>query len=157
MEAKHNSAHPREHLNKLEEWLDLYLVKKAPALPKGGREFIVMIAPWLVIVGAIFTVPAILALFGLSAMMSAAPYGAAVAMSLGPTYYLSVLLLVVVVVMELFALPGLFAKKKNGWNLVFYATLVSALSSLLSMNLGGFIIGTLISLYLLFQVREYYK
>ena len=147
----------KKHLNKLEAWLEVYLVKKAPALPKGGREFIVMIAPWLVILGAIFSVPAILAIFGLSAIMSATQYGAVVAVALPPTYYLSIILLIVVVVMELLALPGLFAKKKAGWNLIFYSVLVSAVSSLISMNLGGFIIGTLISLYLLFQVREHYK
>ena len=146
-----------EHLNKLEIMLDLYLVKKAPALPKGAKDFIVKFSPWIIIVLAIFAVPAVFTLFGLTTMMSANPYGAAFAASLGPTYYLRIILLVVVIALELIALPGLFAIKKSGWNLVFYASLVSALSSLIDMNLGSFIIGTLISLYLLFQVRSYYK
>ncbi len=156
-ETHPHPTHPKEHLNQLETWLDQYLVKKAPALPKGGKEFIVKIAPWLVIVGAVLSIPAIFAIFGVTSMMSAAPGGTAVAVALGPTYYLSIILLIVVIVMELFALPGLFARTKSGWNLVFYATLISAVSSLVSMNLGALIIGTLLSLYLLFQVREYYK
>lgn len=152
-----HKKYAKEHLNKLETTLDLYLIKKAPALPKNIKELLVKFVPWLVIIGAALSVPGILSIFGATAVMTSNPYGAAVAATLGPTYYLSIALLVVVVALEVFALPGLFAKKKAGWNFLFYATLVSALSSLVSFNLGGFIIGTLIGLYLLFQVKEYYK
>lgn len=155
--TENKNLNAKAHLNKLESILEVYFVKKAPALPKGGKEFIVNFAPWLVIVGAVFSIPAIFSLIGLTGMINSSPYGSVVAASLGPTYYLSIILLIGVVALELFALPGLFAKKKSGWNLIFYASLLSALSSIVSLNILGFIIGTLISLYLLFQVREFYK
>lgn len=156
-ETNHHPSHSKGYLTQLENFLELYLVKKAPALPKGGKELLVKIAPWLVIVGLVLSVPAILSLFTLSSMMSASPYGAYATAALGPAYYISILLLVVTIVLQVLALPGLFNKKRSGWNFIFYSSLVSLVSSLISMNLVGFIIGGLLSLYLLFQVREYYK
>lgn len=160
---EHKETHKQDqsmkgYLVQLEDFLDLYLVKKAPAIPKGGKEFIVKIAPWLVIIGAVFGVFAIFSLLGATAMVAAIP-GAAVGMAaaLGPTFYITLILVIAVLALEVIALPGLFARKKAGWTWIFYSTLVSAVSSLISMNLGGLIIGTLLSLYLLFQVREYYK
>lgn len=146
----------KEHLNGLEQTLDLYFAKKAPALPKGGKEFIVKVAPWLVIIGCVISLPGILTLFGIGSeasnvMMHTVGYG------LGPVYYVSIILLIGVIVLELLALPGLFNRKKAGWNYVFYATLVSLLSNLIVLNLLGFVVGALISFYFLFQVREYYK
>ncbi len=156
-ESGHHSSQSKGYLSQLENFLELYLVKKAPALPKGGKEFLVKIAPWLVIVGLVLSIPAIFSLFTLNSMMSANPYGAYVTAALGPAYYISLILLIVVVVLEIMALPGLFNRKKSGWNFIFYSSLVSLVSSLVTMNLVGFIIGGLLSLYLLFQVREYYK
>lgn len=156
-ENGHHSSHPKGYLAQLENFLELYLVKKAPALPKGGKEFLVKIAPWLVIVGLVLSIPAVFSLFTLSSMVSANPYGAYVTSALGPAYYISILLLVVTIVLQVMALPGLFNREKRGWNFIFYSSLVSLISSLISMNLAGFIIGGLLSLYLLFQVREYYK
>jgi hypothetical protein len=55
------------------------------------------------------------------------------------------------------ALPGLFARKMSGWTLMFYAQIVSAVSSILAGSILGGLIGALISLYILFQVRVLYK
>jgi len=65
--------------------------------------------------------------------------------------------LAISVVLEFLAVPGLFKKTRQGWNFVYYSALVSVLYSLVSFNLGGLIIGALISFYILFQVRTYYK
>lgn len=156
-ESTHHQSHPKGYLAQFENFLEIYLVKKAPALPKSGKELVVKIAPWLVIVGVVLSIPAIFSLFTLNAMVSSNPYGAYVTAALGPTYYISLILLVVVVILEILALPGLFNRKKSGWNFILYSALVSLVSSLITMNLVGFIIGGLLSLYLLFQVREYYK
>jgi hypothetical protein len=144
-------------MSQLEHTLDLYLVKKAPALPKNIKEILVRFAPWLVILGIVLALPAIFGVFGLGAMMSSMPYGAAVGAAWGFNVILSTIILIVVLVLEILALPGLFARTRKGWNLIFYSALVSAVSSLLSYNIAAFIIGTLLSLYILFQVREYYK
>ncbi len=158
-ESHHHSSSPKGYLNQLETTLDLYFRKKAPALPKGGKDFIVMIAPWLVIIGVIFSIPSILLILGLS-NLGISEYGDfSQAVTGRPTaiYYLSTILLLVAVVLEIMALPGLFAKKRRGWELIFYSTLVSLVSSLVAMSIAGSIIGALISFYLLFQIREYYK
>jgi hypothetical protein len=54
------------------------------------------------------------------------------------------------------ALPGLFARKRSGWNLIFYSELLSIVYSLLSYNIIGGIVGGLIGLYILFQIRTLY-
>lgn len=147
----------KQSVKQLEDVLDLYLVKKAPALPANIKQVIVNFAPWLIIIGIIFSIPAVFALFGLGSMMSALPYGYAMGARFGLPYFLSIAFLVVIVVLEIMALPGLFSRSAKGWRFIFYSVLVSAVSSLVSFNLFGLVIGTLISLYLLFQVKEYYK
>jgi hypothetical protein len=60
-------------------------------------------------------------------------------------------------VLRAVALPGLFARKMSGWKLLFYAQLVSMLSSLIMGAWFSVIIGGLISMYVMFQVRSMYK
>lgn len=144
----------------LEDNLDLYLGKKAPQLPKEWRELLVKIAPYLAIIGVIIGIPGVLALFGMGAfvvplgtiggMMSGRPF-------LGVGYIVSVIFLAGMIVLEALSISPLFKRSKTGWNLLYYSTLLGAVQNLLSFNLGGLIIGTLLSLYLLFQVKEYYK
>lgn len=144
----------------LESNLDLYLGQKAPQLPKEWKEFIVKVAPYLAIFGVVFGIPAVLALFGFSAfvlpigtlggMMSGRPF-------LGVGYIVNVLFLVGVIILEALAISPLFKRSKTGWNYMFYATLLGAIQNLVSFNVGGLIIGTLLSLYILFQVKELYK
>ena len=45
----------------------------------------------------------------------------------------------------------------SGWNLLFYATLVGFVHSLVSYAIISGIIGALIGLYILFQVRTKYS
>ncbi len=147
-------------LNKLEDTLELYLVKKAPSLPKNIKQVIVNFAPWITIILMIIAIPAVLLVLGLGAIV--APFsvlmGPAATASYGFTYLVSMLILAVTIILELMAIPGLFAKSKRGWRLVYYATLVGFISNLFNpLNLIGSIISTLIGLYFLFQIKEYYK
>lgn len=145
----------RGYLAKLESTLDLYLVKKAPALPEGWKELIVKIAPWLVAIGLVFGVLGALALFGIgSALMPLALVGGG---SVSVMFLVSSVFLVVSLVLELLALPGLFKKQAKSWRLLYYASLVGALHNLVTFNLGGLIIGTLLGLYILFQIKSHYK
>lgn len=64
---------------------------------------------------------------------------------------------VVLIGLTLAALPGLFGRRIIGWQLLFYATLVSGVFSLLGGSIVSAILGTLIGLYILFQVRSLYK
>lgn len=144
-------------MDSLSKTLEEYLVKKAPVLPKNFKEFLVKVAPWLEIVGVILTIPAILSLWGFNAVMYGTPYGGYVAASSGSSFTLPVIFLIVYFVLMLLAIPGLFSRTKAGWNYVYYSILVNAIYLLLSMQIFGMIVSGLISLYLLFQVKSYYK
>ncbi|PIV09853.1 chromate transporter [Candidatus Roizmanbacteria bacterium CG02_land_8_20_14_3_00_36_15] len=134
-------------MGQLESILDLYLGKKAPQLPQGLREFLVKIAPYLAIVGVVIVT--ILAPFSfLGGLKGGLGYGSGLIFTL---------VTLVMLIMEAMAVPGLFKRTTKGWRLLYYAALVSGVQTLLSFNLGGLVIGTGISLYILFQVRGYYK
>jgi hypothetical protein len=191
--------------SKLEDTLNLYLVTKAPSLPKGVKWFIVKIAPYYVILEIIFLVGAILTVFdafypiiqwiesnlptnsydspfvafGFLIFVFQIWFGITTCQlftsyldcsfvsysnlypSVTPEYtnfiiYLVKIILPLVLVMKLFALPKLFARKKSGWNSVFFASLLISVLFLMSLNIKGFIF-TLLSFYFLFQIRKYYK
>lgn len=142
-------------LGKLETQLNLYLVEKAPAIPKEWKELIVKVVPWLTLVFGVLALPAILAVLGLGALVM--PFSFMGGIGYGTGFTVSWVLSLVVLALEFLAIPGLFKRSRNAWNLLFYATLIGALSNVVTFNLAGLIIGTLLSLYLLFQVREYYK
>jgi len=147
-------------MGQLESNLDEYLGKKAPQIPSKWKELLVKIAPYLAILGVVLGVPAVLALFGLSTflvpmstiggMVSGRPF-------LGIGYIVSVIFLAGVIVLEALSISPLFRRSKTGWNYMFYAALLGAVQNLLSFNIGGLVIGTLLSLYILFQVKEFYK
>ena len=153
--AEGSSANP---LGQLEGTLDEYFGKKAPALPQNIREFIVKVAPYLTIIGIIFTVPAILLLLGIGSVATVlAPVGGAPAVTSVPTMWAGILLLIPVVVLEAMAVPGLFSRKASAWRLVFWAQLISIISNLVQFNIIGAIISALIGFYILFQIKSIYK
>ena len=145
-----NAAQPPKDLI---GFLDFYLVQKAPfQLPDNAKEWIVKYGPWITVVMLVLTLPPLLFALGIGTVMI--PFGG-VAYATGFTY------LVVVLIVELglmvAALPGLFARKMSGWTLLFYAQIVSLASSLLHGSIIGGILGALIAMYILFQVRPLYK
>lgn len=103
----------------------------------------------------VVTIPAILLAFGLGALV--APFAFLGGLQAGVSFGFGMIFGVVVLVLEALAIPGLFGRKRSAWNLLFYATLIGAVQNVLSFNLGGLVIGTLVSLYFLFQVKSYYK
>jgi hypothetical protein len=134
-------------------FLDYYLVTKAPfQLPMAAKEAIVKYGPWIAIVLLLLGLPAILFVLGIGALF--APFaGAAYAASF--TY--TTIFLIIILGLEVAALPGLFARKMQGWRLIFYARLLAIASSLVSGLIINAIVGGLISLYILFQVRPLYE
>jgi len=153
--AEANSKNP---LAQLEETLDEYFGKKAPALPQGIKEIIVKIAPYLNIIALIFTIPAILVLLGLGSIATVlAPVGGAQSVASVPTMWVGIILLVPVVVLEAMAVPGLFSRKAVAWRYVFWAQVITIVSNLVQFNIVGGIIGAIISFYILFQVKSLYK
>jgi len=141
----------------LEAILEEYLVKKAPfALPKEVKEFIVKISPYAAIILAVLALPAILAAIGISTFL--APFAIMGAYNWGFNAIISLAVSAIVIVMEIMAIPGLFKRTKGGWRMLFYASIVSLIGSILSISgiIGG-IIGAIIGWYFLFQVKDMYK
>ena len=146
-------------LSQLETTLDLYLVTKAPELPKTVKDLVVVLTPWFTLLGVLLSIPLVFVAFGLGALL--APFslltGPVSAINYGIGYLFSMIILAISLVLDAFALPGLFNRKAKGWKFLFWATLVSFVSSLFSFNLFGGLIGALVSLYFLFQIKTYYK
>lgn len=142
-------------LANLETSLSEYFVKKAPfQLPVGVKEFIVAFGPWFSLVSLVLALPVVLAAIGLGAFL--APFavmggGNAAAFTLGTVFSL------VSLVLQAMALPGLFKRKKTGWNFLFYSSLVSVAGSLVALNLVGAVLNAVIGWYFIFQVRSMYK
>ena len=135
-------------------FLDFYLVKKAPfQIPDGGKEALVKYGPWIAVIFLILSLPVLLFALGLSAFVAPWLLGAGYAagfgiLTIGTFIYFGLLVA---------ALPGLFARKMSGWTLAFYGELVIIVSQLLSLNIFSAIIGGLIGLYVLFQIRPLYR
>jgi hypothetical protein len=133
-------------------FLDFYLVKKAPfQIPEGGRELIVKFGPWITIVILILTLPAVLFVLGIGTFFL--PFAGFAAPGLG----IALVTLVIQFGLMIAALPGLFARKMSGWRLVFYSELFSIVTSLLGGSILGALVGGLIGLYIIFQVRTKYS
>jgi hypothetical protein len=132
-------------------FLDFYLVKKAPfQLPDGAKEWIVKYGPWIAVVLIVITLPLLLLALGVSMLFL--PFAGTAAPGLGIAW----VVVLVELGLEVAALPGLFARKMSGWRLLFYGRLVAILASLLMYSFVGGIVGGLIGLYILFQIRTLY-
>jgi hypothetical protein len=124
-----------KYLTQMEKTLDLYFGKKAPPIPENIKEYIVKFSPYLVILSLVLN---ILNYFPLD-------------FSFMGILFISTLVLLIM------AIPGLLKRTRQSWDYLFYVSLISLLSNLLSLNLSSLIIGGIISFYLLFQIKSYYK
>lgn len=137
-----------------ENKIEVFVTEKTPKLPEGIAKFLVKYGPYFILLGLIFSIPFILASVGLGALIPAALLGGVRA---GYAFSVWNIFGLVTILLEIFALQGLFKKKLSAWRLLFYVSLVSALSALLNFQLGSLIIGTALSWYFLFQIKKYYK
>jgi lysylphosphatidylglycerol synthetase-like protein (DUF2156 family) len=145
--------------NQLETMLDEYLGKKSPAMPDNIKDIIVSFAPYLAIIGIVLSLPALLALFGIGALMGpfTAFLGASYMMSYGLGYYIGVVGLIISAVLDALAVGGLFKRSLKAWRLMYYSALVSFVASILQGSFVSALIGVLIGMYVLFQVKNKYK
>jgi hypothetical protein len=121
---------------------------KAPHMPENARLTLVKIFPWI----AIFF--GVLGVLGGIAGLAAVPAGYAGGSSLG---FISIIIWLASSVLLLAAYPGLKARKAKGWDLLFWSEVVSAIGSIVEMQLISAVIGALIGFYLLFEVKSHYK
>lgn len=153
---------------------DVFGEKASYQLPKDVKDMLVKIAPWLALIGGILGFVSAYNLWqwahranrALESLNAA--FGSIVpaqSVELGLTFWLSIVMTLVFAVLALLAFPGLKAKKKVGWNLMFYSMIANVLYGIVSVFYEGGGIGSLlasliisaIGLYILFQVRANYK
>ncbi len=143
-------------LGQLEDTLETYLIDKAPfSIPSEWKEMIVKFSPWIALILMIIALPAILGVLGLGTILM--PFSFVGGLRMGYNYILSLIFSVVTLILEAMAIPGLFKRSEKGWKLVYYATLLGAVENVLTFNIGGLVIGSLLSMYILFQVKSLYK
>lgn len=143
------------YLDKLERTGDLYLHHKAPKLPTPWKEFIIKILPWVSLVIIILAFPIILTIFGLGTLLLPTSFATGGLLD-GIMHTIEFILIVGSLILMLAALPGLFKHKRSSWVYIFYALLLGVIDNLITLNFVGLIIGSLIPLYFLFQLRSYY-
>ena len=139
--------------------LDPFFTQKAPQLPANVRELLVKIAPYVTIIGVVIAALGLLAVIGVTALSSPflvmyAGVGGAQALTAG---YIGIIFMVIQAALEALAIPGLFKQQRNAWELLFVAALVGLVHDLVSLNLFGLVLNFLISFYILYQIKSYYK
>ncbi|WP_159470788.1 hypothetical protein [Dyadobacter sp. 3J3] len=137
----------------LENELEPIFLGKFPPFPENVKEFLVKYGPYFLLVGAILTLFGLLAAFGIG---TAAIGVGMIAYGGGFSMYVGLLIATVIMVMYLMAFSPLRARKRAGWNLLYYALILSLISNLLQLALFAFIIGGVIGFWVLFQIREKY-
>lgn len=146
-----------ETLKKLDTTLESVFVTKAPALPDDIQDVIVRYGPYLVIIGVLLGAASIVSMTGLRSL-SMQYVGSHEYMrmyeQISPLFTLSYAL---ALVFQGLAIPGLLKKTKQGWTYLWYGTLVSIVSNLIQVNVAGLVIGALLGLYVLYQVKKHYS
>jgi len=161
-------------MDKLVTMLDEWLVKKAPfQLPENGKKGLVTALPWIALVLGILELFAAWGLWTLATFtsritdavnqLSAYGYTSPVSATVGPVIWLSLIIVLAEAVMFLVAFAGLKAHKKSGWTMMFWISLLNIVYAVvyLFVNQSIFsllmsLVGSVIGLYLLFQVRSFY-
>lgn len=140
----------QEWMQMMEEWF-----MKLPPLPKGGKDAIVQITPWIALIFGVLGVLGGLAGFGVLAALSpfiamSNGFSGAAGSLVGAAFGL------VASAILLAAFPGTNKRKMQGWTLLFWSEALSTLAAVLSLSLTGVLV-SLIGFYLLFQIKSYYK
>lgn len=150
--------------------LEMSLVKATkdlPHLPKGVTTWLVENAWWLVLIGVVIGVLAVFPMIGTVMFI-----GGVSAVYLGVSYsgmylvssWISLAALTATIIIEAMAIQPLKVKQKRGWNLLFAASLLGIVGSLVSAFIVGNIFGGIftaaitaaISMYVLFELRPHY-
>ena len=163
-------------LDSLEKSLDGVLGSKAPVkLPENGKKTIAEWLPWISLALGLLTLWAAYSLWHWADVADeAVEYVNSLSRAFGGTevvadrftagIWLGLIVVAIEGVLYLAAFPALKARKKSGWNLVFYAALVNIVYAVVLLftdygGAGNFIlnlIGSVIGLWLLFQIRSVY-
>jgi len=137
----------------LENELEPIFLGKFPPFPDDVKEFLVKYGPYLILISAIFMLFGLLTAFGVG---TAAIGIGVIAYGSGFMMYIALFIVTIIAVIYLMAFTPLRARKKAGWNLMYYALLLSLLSSLIQLAIFSAIISGVLGFWVLFQIREKY-
>jgi hypothetical protein len=163
----------------LEQKLNEVFVKKAPALPEGGKKALVQWAPIISLIVGVLTLLSAWSLWHWAHNASdLVNYANSLCNAFGANsscdgvnasrftlwLWLGVIFLLAEGVLYLLAYPGLRDRKKQGWNYLYYGALLNVAYAIVSLftdydKVGHFIgalIGSAVSFYILFQIRAAY-
>lgn len=128
--------------------------KKLPELPRGGREAVVAITPWLALIFGVLGIAT--ALVGLGIFTFLAPLAMFAGVRGAGAGFVIVLLGLASSALLLMAFPGVKARKISGWKLIYYSEVVGIVADIISLSLTG-VVFALIGFYFLYQIRSYYR
>lgn len=142
--------------NSIDQWIDMIggYYKNLPDLPKGGRDVIVSIVPWLAIIFGVLGV--IGSIVGLGLFTFLAPFALLSGVQAVNHGIVLILLGLVSSILMVVAFPGTKAHKEKGWKLLYYSEVVSLVSNIVTISLVG-VLFTLIGFYFLYQIRSSYR
>lgn len=163
-------------MQSLEKNLDDLLVKQAPPLPSNAKRALVQYLPWISLILGLLTLYSVYTVWHWAHLADnlinyansiSAAYGGPIvsANRLTVGIWLGLVILAIEALLYIFAFPGLKDRKRAGWDLLFYASIINIAYGvvILFTDYGGLgsliwtIIGSGIGLYLLFQIRDSYK
>lgn len=131
------------------------LYEKLPGLPKGVKDFIVAVTPWLAIIFGILGILGSLAAFGISTVAS--PFIALGGnVGLATNLIIATLLGLVESVLMVIAFPSLLKRKYYGWSLLFWAEALAVVAGIVTLSVYSIIVA-LVWFYFIFQIKPYYK
>lgn len=142
--------------NSIDSYIDtvgIYFAK-LPQLPKGGREAVVMITPWLALIFGVLGV--ITALVALGIFTFLAPIAVISGVSPAGAGFVVAILGLIASVLLIAGFPGVRALQEKGWKLIYYSQVAGLVADIITFSLGG-VLFALIGFYFLYQIRSYYK
>lgn len=166
-------------MQQIETKLNELLVTKAPFhLPENFKQGLVKVMPWLVLLAGALTVVGAWGVFQAATAVDrwatlanelTAAYGIASYNNpvITPLLWLSLTVLLIEATLYFVSYPSLEKRQKKGWNILFWVALINVVQSIVHniayssayFNIGSVVmslLGSLVGLYLLFQIRAYY-
>ena len=137
----------------LENELEPIFLGKFPPFPDDIKELLVKYGPYLILISAVFMLFGLLTAFGVGTAaigIGAIPFGSGLMM------YIALFVVTIIAVIYLMAFTPLRARKKAGWNLIYYALLLSLFSNIIQLAFLSAIISGVLGFWVLFQIREKY-
>jgi len=137
----------------LERELEPVFLQKFPPFSEEVKEFVVRYGPYFILILSVLGLMGLFTAFGIVGAVSGM---GSVSTSFGISFYLNIALGVFILIMYLMAFSPLRARKRSGWNLLYYALLVGLVSNIVQLNIFVALISGVLGFWILFQIREKY-